>query len=233
MEYDAPDRLPERRSEGMDQRTLHALEGRPTLEVREEREEERMRLLSRAMEQQDNDRSEDEGDEELQQATLISFDIEASDAAPSAAAPNASGSGSWSAELRSTNDMKASEVTSYRVTGLTMLPTILATEGLREVIAGLLVLPLESLMVRTIGRAYQKSAALDVANLYAPFSFGDMVPAYGNLFGAFSIQVVVTGAVWAGYTFGVWLCLELRRIKSEGTDPERSRQPGQVPDGVE
>lgn len=212
MEYDAPDRLPERRrNDGTDRRTLRALEGRPDLEAREEREEERMRVLSRSMEQRDI--ISDDEDEELHQATLISFDVEATDAMPDA-------SGSWSAELRSANDMKPSSDLNYRVTGLTMLPTILATEGLREIFAGILVMPLEALMVRIIGRAYHQSAGLSVSNLYELFSIRALLPASGNLFGAFAIQVAVTGFVWAGYTFGVELWTQYRNMKAENKEDD-------------
>jgi hypothetical protein len=207
MEYDAPDRtLNPPLRQGEDAPTLRALEGRPALEVREEREEERMRLLSMSMEQRDE--STDDEDEEMHQAALISFDVEATDASPNTA-------GSWSAELRSANEMKPSNDVNYRVTGLTMLPTILATEGIREIVAGILVMPLEAVMVRIIGRAYQRSAGLSVSNLYDLYSFRDLVPAYGNLFGAFAIQVVVTGAVWAGFTFGTQRWASKRRPNTE------------------
>lgn len=208
MEYDAPDRSSEDRvrNHGADAGTLRALEGRPALEVREEREEERMRLLSRSMEQRDN--PSDDDDEELHQATLISFDVEATDTAPDATS-------SWSAELRSANESKPSSDVEYRVTGLTMLPTILATEGLREVAAGILVMPLEALMVRVIARAYQKSAGLDVSNIYEVLSIQDLFPAFGSLFGCFAIQVAFTGVVWTGFTMGVQLWALHRRPRPE------------------
>jgi hypothetical protein len=199
LEYDAPDRISStRRRSGEDAQTLRALEGRPamerrsTLEVREEREEERMRLLSISIEQQDIP---SDDDEERHQAPLISFDVEATDSVPDAM-------GSWSAELRSANDMQPSGDVRYHITGLTLLPTISATEGLREIVASILVLPLETLMVRIIARAYRQSAGAVVSDLYEVSSFRALLPASSNLLGAFTLQIAVTGVVWAGFTFG-------------------------------
>lgn len=200
LEYDAPDRVGnDSNRTGEDAQTLRALEGRPALgeglpalEVREEREEERMRLLSISIEQQEVP-SDDE--EERQQAPLISFDVEATDTTPGP-------SGSWSAELRSANDVQSTGDVKYRVTGLTMLPTILATEGLREIFAGILVLPLEALMVRVIARAYRQSAGSSMSDLYEIFSVRDLLPASSNILGAFAVQVVVTGIVWSAFTVG-------------------------------
>jgi hypothetical protein len=223
MEYDAPDRISPEPRQGEDARTLRALEGRPALEIREEREEERMRLLSRSMEPRDD--LTDDDTEELHQATLLSFDIEPGEAIPNTA-------GSWSAELRSANEPKSSNETNYRVTGLTMLPTILAAEGLREIVAGMLVLPLEAIMVRIIARDYRASASLGLSDLYGVFSLRDLVPASTNLLGSFTIQVAITGIVWAGFTIGthwstVWrnilgkkLKIMLRKLKIRRKDED-------------
>jgi hypothetical protein len=94
-------------------------------------------------------------------------------------------------------------------------------------------MPLEALMVRIIGRAYQRSAGLDVSNLYELSSVRDLLPASGNLFGAFAIQIAVTGVVWAGYTLGVGLWVAHRRPKTEDSDDiAMLRQLRQVPDGI-
>ena len=210
LEYDAPDRENERPQwHGEDAPTLRALEGRPTLEDREAREEERMRLLSLAMEQND-DSSIDEGDE-MQQATLISFDVEATP-------PVENSSGPWSAELRSANEPKKSKGIDYRVTGLTMLPTFLATEGLRDIIAGVIVLPLEAIMVRIIGRAYQQSAGMGLSDFYTVFAVKDLVPASGNIFGAFALQALFTGAIWTGFTLASqrWIAKRKPKLDENG-----------------
>jgi hypothetical protein len=136
--------------------------------------------------------SSDEEDGETAHATLISFDVEATESMDNSLGP-------WSAELRSANEPKPSKEVRYRVTGLTLVPTILATEGLREVVVGVLVMPLEAVMVRVIARAYRQSAGLGVSDIY---QLGEHVPAFENLFSAFALQLAMTGVVWAGFTYG-------------------------------
>lgn len=191
-EYDTPDRHPEEISghRTEDEPTLRALEGLPALEHTESHS-------------RPNERDSDSsigGDAEITHATLISFDVEATEAVDTPLGPL----GTWSAELRSANEPRQSEEPRYRVTGLTMLPPILATEGLREVAAGLLVMPFEALMVRVIGRAYRASAGIDVEDLHSVTSSvsGLGIVGFGNLASVFALQLGVTGIVWAGFTIG-------------------------------
>lgn len=207
MDFDAPDRVPTPPPRhGEDAPTLRALEGRPALEVRDEREEERLRMIASSMEPQDD--ATDEEDEEMRQATLVSFDVQATHAPANTA-------GNWSAELRSANEPKKPDGIMYRVTGLTMLPTILATEGLREIVAGFLVIPLEAIMVRIIGRAYLQSGGSSVSNLYEIFSFRDVLPAWQSILGGFAIQVAVTGVVWGAFTFGAMRLTAKKKPKKD------------------
>ena len=186
MEYDSPDLDTEGRAyRGEDEPTLRALEGLPALDRHE--------YQSR---QNDGEQdTTDDDDDEMTQETLISFDVEATEAVESSR-------GTWSAELRSANEPKQSDDIKYRVTGLTMLPTILATEGLREVVAGVMVMPLEAVMVRIIGRAYRESAGLGMEDMY---SVTPAIRGFGNLFSALAIQLVATGVMWAGFTVGIHL----------------------------
>jgi hypothetical protein len=186
MEYDSPDLDTEGRAyRGEDEPTLRALEGLPALDRHE--------YQSR---QNDGEQdTTDDDDDEMTQETLISFDVEATEAVESSR-------GTWSAELRSANEPKQSDDIKYRVTGLTMLPTILATEGLREVVAGVMVMPLEAVMVRIIGRTYRESAGLGMEDMY---SVTPAIRGFGNLFSALAIQLVATGVMWAGFTFGIHL----------------------------
>ena len=200
MEYDAPDQ-PDRVSRrsgtftGEDEATLRALEGRPASDS-----ELRMRHADT-----DSVLSDDE-DGEMAHATLISFDVEATEAVENSL-------GTWSAELRSANEPKPPVNVEYRVTGLTMLPTFLATEGLRETICAILVLPVEAAMVRVLGRAYRQSAGLGVSDL---FSVRDRLPRIANLYGAFILQLSVTGVVWVGFTAGTqWWARNKRRAAEE------------------
>lgn len=189
MEYDTPDiTIEEERSRrGEDTPTLRALEGLPALD-RDGREE--MRTRQSTLDAGDD--SSEDGNDEMQQATLISFDVEATEAVENSF-------GTWSAELRSANEPVPLENINYRTTGLTMLPVILAAEGMREIIAGLLVLPLEAVMVRVIARAYRQDAGLSVTDLY---SIGATKGFLGrkSLIGVLALQVALTGAIWAGFT---------------------------------
>jgi hypothetical protein len=195
LEYDAPDRElvgpveipPGLNVRAEDPSTLRALEGRLATEP----EIEAPRGRAEAVFEMEQDSSDDE-DAELAQATLISFDVEATESIDNSL-------GTWSAELRSANEVKPSKDVKYRVTGLTLLPTILATEGLREVVAGVLIMPLEAVMVRVIARAYRQSAGLGTSDIYR---LRELVPAFETLFSAFTLQLAVTGMVWAGLTIG-------------------------------
>ena len=195
MEYDTPDRVEQRSSQRSDEHTLRALEGRP------------------AFERPNRDDSSDEEDE-IAQATLISFDVEATEAVENSR-------GTWSAELRSANDPKPSDGIMYRVTGLTMLPPIMATEGLREIVAGILVMPLEAVMVRVIGRAYRASAGLGMDDIYL---VGPGIYGFANLFAVLTMQLAITGVAWAGFTIGTQRWAARRRTILAEKSPEAASQ---------
>jgi hypothetical protein len=212
VEYDAPDRnmetgngevVPNVHVRAEDPPTLRALEGLPAADTQEEPQRVRRETVLEI--EQD---SSDEDDAEIAQATLISFDVEATESMDQSL-------GTWSAELRSANEPKQLKDIKYRVTGLTLLPTILATEGLREVIAGVLVMPLEAVMVRVIARAYRQSAGLSVSDMYR---LRERVPAFENLFLAFALQVTVTGVVWAGFSVGSqwWGARKYSKMQNKG-----------------
>lgn len=218
VEYDAPDRINEAGNldtalgsnlRGEDPHTLRALEGRPAGEYQE--------APARSDRQDTFETGQDSSDEEdveMAHATLVSFDVEATESMENS-------HGGWSAELRSANEPKESKDIKYRVTGLTLLPTILATEGLREVIAGVIVMPLEAVMVRVISRAYRLSAGSSVSDLYG---LRDPVPAFENLLSAFTLQLAITGVVWVGFTVGSqwWTSRKYPRGNNkENTNQER------------
>lgn len=200
VEFDAPDRIPteQRTTRGEDPQTLRALEGLPTLNGPEEHP----RIL-----ESDEDSSEEEG-AEVAQARMISFDVEATEAVDNPL-------GSWSAELRSADPPRSSKGTDYRVTGLTLQPTVSATEVFREVMLGFIMMPIEAVMVRVIARAYRKSAGMGVSDLY---HVGEYVPAIGNLFQAMTLQLAITGVIWAGFTVGAQFWAKRNKEKSLGND---------------
>ncbi|RDW74162.1 hypothetical protein BP5796_07604 [Coleophoma crateriformis] len=178
-----------RRPRAADEQTLRALEGRP----------QSSRLTSQPQQADfDPDTSDDE-EPELAHATLISFDVEATDVMENMM----ESTGSWSAELRSANEPEPSSRVAYRITTLTMLPAFLGAEGLSEIVAGIILLPLEAMMVRFIGRAYRGSAGLGVSDLYEVI---DKNPGFDKLFSAFAIQLVLAGSIWTGTTLAArWL----------------------------
>lgn len=216
-EFDAPDRVGSNNdARTVDEATLQALDevattrrsgtpaqspdtGRESRETREGREA--------------RDGSDDEEGEI--QPTIISFDVEAAESVEPAL-------GTWSAELRNTNDMnKPAQDVNYRVTGLTLLPTIMATEGLREIVAGLVLVPMEAVMVRFVGRVYRQAMGLpvddlwDVAPVLRSLNFSNLLPAIG-------LQVVSTGVVWAGFilTTHIWSTRKRAQMEAEAKKRE-------------
>jgi hypothetical protein len=150
--------------------TLQALEGRPP--------------------SPNHDDSSDEDDHEMSQQTLITFDVEATEMTEATM-------GTWSAELRSANEPPLKE-TVYQITALTMLPPLLAAEGLSAVLSGFLLLPLEALMVRTVARGYRESAGLSTGDLFA----GALIPwhTWRNIFAVHAVEFAVMGAIWGAFT---------------------------------
>jgi hypothetical protein len=199
-EFDTPDRNQDDAVNTQDEPTLRALEGLPVLEAME---------ITRP-----NERESDSGPEEDREpsATLISLEVDATemDTAPGPG-------GSWSAELRAAIEPKQSNEARYRVTGLTLLPAIMATEGLREVLAGIIVMPIEALLVRIIGRAYRFSAGLPPTDMYplgsTVRSFG--LRGIGNIASVLVLQLGVTGVVWIGFT------VASQRMLSKKNEPKK------------
>ena len=208
VEYDAPDRpegielAPNLHDRAEDLPTLRVLEGRSTPDPQSEA----YRGRQEAVFDMERDSS-DEEDAEMAQATLISFDVEATESMDNSL-------GGWSAELRSANEQKPTAEIKYHVTGLTLLPTILATEGLREIIAGVLVIPMEALMVRIIAKAYRKSAGLSTSDIYG---LRGLVPAFENLLTVFTLHLALTGLVWAGFSIASqwWAARKYPRFESK------------------
>lgn len=145
-------------------------------------------------------------DDEMNHAQLISFDVEPTESSDASRGP-------WSAELRSANETKAPSVARYRVTGLTLLPNILATEGLTDAVCDIMVLPFEAFMVRVIGAAYQASRDVKSNNY---FEIGLKPRGIVNLIVTWTWQVTVTGVIWAGFTLCTnWYTIQRQRKKEK------------------
>lgn len=183
LEFDTPDYPDEDGPvRGGEEDTLRALEGLPALERTEPRSR-RHTNASMSVE-----------DDEDARPTLISFDV---DSTSTPAEPTLR-LGTWSAELRSANDLGESKDIKYRKTGLTMLPTILAAEGFRELAASILMTPLEAVMLRFIGRSFGKRVGISLMDFY---EIGFQMPSLKHLVCSWAFQFIATGIVWAGFTF--------------------------------
>ncbi|PQE17835.1 hypothetical protein CJF32_00010982 [Rutstroemia sp. NJR-2017a WRK4] len=208
MEYDTPDAVEETTSvRSEDEQTLRALEGLPALERTEARPR---------RETVDSFGSNEDDDADLAQPTLISFDVD--DTAATVVEPSY---GSWSAELRSANEPPSSSGTKYRITGLTMLPIILAAEGLKDLCAAVVAMPIEQAMLRLIVRAYGGTSTGGLNDIY---NVGFAMPSGTTLFAAYAFQLVASGAIWAGFTLATeWLVMKRKkknnkRAKDGGDD---------------
>jgi hypothetical protein len=128
-------------------------------------------------------------------ATLISFDVEASDATDAPA-------GLWSAELRPSvapelNGMQPL----YLNTTLTRLPSMAACDILTETIARLLVVPYECVALRLIARTFRLSSGLPVDDIYSFSLFSGLnMTALVNFLGAEFLHLSLLGEVWGIFT---------------------------------
>ncbi|KAM3074921.1 hypothetical protein ACMFMG_008327 [Clarireedia jacksonii] len=205
MEYDTPDAIEETTSvRSEDEQTLRALEGLPALERTEARPR---------RETVDSFGSNEDDDTDLAQPTLISFDVD--DTAATLVEPSY---GSWSAELRSANEPPSSSGTKYRITGLTMLPIILAAEGLKDLCAAVVAMPIEQVMLRSIVRAYGGTSTGGLQNIY---NVGFTMPNATNVFAAYAFQLVASGIIWAGFTLATeWFVMKGKKKNDKKSKDE-------------
>lgn len=218
MEFDTPD-AEMRSSRGTpraeDALTLRTLEGRSAVGTPDR--------TGNETNQEDHEASEGEDEAEVNHATLVSFDVEATESVDAA-------NGSWSAELRSANDSRQPKIAKYRVSGITLLPTIMATEGIKELASSVIALPLEYVMVRVRSsqlfcpRSYAESCPPQaIARAYGrkgvlALSLSDFSQRNAPVLSAFAIQFICTGVVWAGFTAAVyWKATRSRKIMEEKT----------------
>jgi hypothetical protein len=162
--------------------TLHALEGRAVNPVG---------AANHDRDHEDDSSDDDNDDHEISQQTVITFDVEAEEISD----PGAS-MGTWSAELRNTNESENElpKTPKYRITPLTMLPLLLAVDGLLAVLTHIVSLPFEAAMVRIIGHAYGVNSDMFAIRFGVPWK------AMGNLLAVYSIELVATGVIWTGFT---------------------------------
>ncbi|QSZ29823.1 hypothetical protein DSL72_004341 [Monilinia vaccinii-corymbosi] len=194
FEFDVPDDAEEDDAvRGGEEDTLRALEGLPALE----------RIGPRSRRHTNASTSVDE--DEDARPTLISFDVDST----STPVEPAVGLGTWSAELRSANNPNESRNIKYRKTGLTMLPTLLAAEGFRELAASILTTPLEAMMLRLIGRAYGNIVGIGLTDFY---EIGFQMPSMKHLISSWAFQFIATGIIWGGFTLATEYLAHRKKI---------------------
>ncbi|WYZ38590.1 hypothetical protein EsH8_III_000504 [Colletotrichum jinshuiense] len=127
-------------------------------------------------------------------ATLISFDVEATD---STDAPP----GLWSAELRpSTGPESGYGHTSvqYMDTMLTRLPACLASDIFTVISGYVLVSPYEAVALRLVARSYRLRMGLPVFDIYDTNIFSGMtLRSVTNFLGLEFLHLVIAGELWA------------------------------------
>jgi hypothetical protein len=142
-----------------------------------------------------DDYASDEEEHETVSATLISFDVEATE---SADAPP----GLWSAELRPSLGPDArpqgNEEPIYFDTMLTRLPSCLAADIFTVVIAYTTVAPYEAMALRLVARAFRQRMGLPVDDLQNVSIFSNVTwRGVANFFGLEFTHLLIAGEFWA------------------------------------
>ncbi|KAJ4316950.1 hypothetical protein N0V84_007606 [Fusarium piperis] len=137
----------------------------------------------------------DEDENEGANATLISFDVEATEA--SSDGPQ----GLWSAELRpSVNDARGLSSPSYVDTLLTQLPPLLANYIFSEAAIRILTAPYESMSLRLLARTFRLRLGLPSHDIFNVNLFSGLNSALAiNFLSSQFIHLVLCSELWAGF----------------------------------
>lgn len=143
--------------------------------------------------------SEDE-ETEVVSATLISFDVEATEATDTPP-------GVWSAELRPNLGSDArparDEHPVYRDNNLTRLPSMIATDILTVVSSYVVAAPYEAFALRFLARSFQAHRGLSVDNIYMLLPIGSegfSWTAFTNFLGLEFVHLMLEADFWAAMT---------------------------------
>ncbi|KAJ6785113.1 hypothetical protein PWT90_08108 [Aphanocladium album] len=139
----------------------------------------------------------DEDESERVNTTLISFDVEATEASPDAPA------GLWSAELRPSQatDARGDTQPVYLDTLLTQLPALLAANIYTDTCLRLMMAAYEATALRLMARCHRIQHGLSCDDIYAPNVLSDLSwRAVTNLLGAELIHITISGEIWAAFT---------------------------------
>lgn len=143
---------------------------------------------------------EPEEEDEIVQATLVSFDVEASEM-------EATGN-AYSAELRNMN--AEPEPTAFRTNFLTTLPPILSAEIFARVMSSIALVPLEMIMVRIVAQGFTRSAGIEMNVWEMPGSWRWVK----NILATQAIELIIGGFLWIG-TSGVSYFIRVGEIEEE------------------
>ncbi|KAF1735308.1 hypothetical protein CRV24_004230 [Beauveria bassiana] len=139
----------------------------------------------------------DEDESERVNTTLISFDVEATEASPDAPP------GLWSAELRPTQatDARSESQPVYLDTLLTQLPALLAANMLTDTSLRLMMAAYEASALRLMARCYRLRYDLPCDDIYAPNVLSELSwRAVTNLVGGELVHLTLSTEIWAVFT---------------------------------
>lgn len=165
--------------------------------------------------------TDDEGQEGIS-ATLISFDVEATDATE---APP----GLWSAELRPSfgQDPRFASTTlpTYLDTHLTRLPACLAASIFTNTVARLLLVPCEATALRLVSRSMLLRAGLPLAGIYrVNMADGLTLTSVVNYLGVELLLMGLSGEVWATFAaLSQWLHMSEEEWKSHDEEMQTEK----------
>ncbi|KAF6804727.1 hypothetical protein CMUS01_14784 [Colletotrichum musicola] len=167
-------------------------------------------------------------------ATLISFDVEATD---STDAPP----GLWSAELRPSTGPEGPGYghasVQYTDTMLTRLPACLASDIFTVIAGYVLVSPYEALALRLVARSYRHRMGLPAFDIHEVNIFSGMtMRGFTNFLGLEFMHLVIAGELWALVTgLSMWFHLTEEEWKLfneldelEAAEERRSQEQGQA-----
>lgn len=139
----------------------------------------------------------DDDENERVNTTLISFDVEATEASPDAPP------GLWSAELRPSQatDARGDAQPVYLDTLLTQLPALLAANIFTDTTLRLLMAAYEATALRLMARSHRLRYGLPCDDIYAPNVLSDLSwRAVANLLGVELMHITISGEIWAVFT---------------------------------
>lgn len=162
-----------------------------------------------------DDFASDEEDNEAVSATLISFDVEATESTDAPA-------GLWSAELRPSESSLRTETPHpmYLDTLLTRLPALMCCYVLNDSVVRIVMAPFEAVSLRLIARAFRLRQGLSCDGIQSlGLLSGLNWNLAANFFGAELMRLALLGEVWAAFTgLSMWFHMSEEEWKEVGDE---------------